>query len=444
MEQLSKNQRIKESLAATREKRKGQECKVVTGKIQHLNTKQSTAIAMQFIEAKWLVNEMLNFGESNKIYEYKPSKQVIHKDRDGNDVISDYQFLGSQMKQALVAELLSNIKTLASLKKKGKKVGKIKFKKRVTSINLKQYGVTYRIVDRNHIRIQGIKGNIRIHGLDGLFNKHGKVKKHVDIANAKLIVNASGYYLAVTYFVPKEFKAPKTKKLGIDLGCSTTLTTSDGRKLNISVEETDRIKRLQRKLTRQQKGSNNRYKTKQLLKKEYIKLNNKKENAANQIVAGLMKEYEIYLQDEQLINWQKTGHGKAISHSILGRLKSKFISKGAKVVGKWVATTRTCACCGHKNPKQELWVRTFVCEDCGFSIDRDVNAANNMILMYNELVGVERTELTPVESKATAISFDSKSSSEKQEGEKRESLEDKQNLSEAVSPKDQSAKHSAL
>jgi len=83
----------------------------------------------------------------------------------------------------------------------------------------------------------------------------------------------------------KDLKSQKNNyinyQLGIDFGCSTTFTLSTGEKINVSVEETDRLKRLQRKLQRQKKGSNGRYKTKQLIRKEYEKITRQKNEIAN-------------------------------------------------------------------------------------------------------------------------------------------------------------------
>ena len=68
------------------------------------------------------------------------------------------------------------------------------------------------------------------------------------------------------------------------------MTTSEGEKINVSVEESDRLKRLQREMSRRTKGSNNRYKTIKLIRREYQKLSNKKKDKANKIVSKL-KQY---------------------------------------------------------------------------------------------------------------------------------------------------------
>ena len=148
-----------------------------------------------------------------------------------------------------------------------------------------------------------------------------------ELANANLVKKSDGYYLKVTCFINKEnFKSVETngKEIGLDFGIKTNIITSEGEKLNVSVGESERLKRLQRKISRQVKGSNNRYKTIGLIQREYQKLLNRKQDKANKIVHKL-KAYEIIvIQDEQIANWYKLGFGKQIQHSCMGLVKAKL------------------------------------------------------------------------------------------------------------------------
>ena len=105
----------------------------------------------------------------------------------------------------------------------------------------------------------------------------------------------------MTCFINKKnFKEQKTngKEIGLDFGIKTNITTSEGKKLDVSVEESERLKKLQRKLFRRVKGSNNRRKTIKLIRREYQKLLNRKQDMANKLVHKL-KTYDcIVIQDE--------------------------------------------------------------------------------------------------------------------------------------------------
>ena len=90
----------------------------------------------------------------------------------------------------------------------------------------------------------------------------------------------------------------------------TNITTSEGEKLDVTVRESDRLKRLQKQMSRQIKGSNNRYKTIGLIQREYQKLSNRKQDMANKLVHK-MKAYScIVMQDEQISNWHKDRFGR--------------------------------------------------------------------------------------------------------------------------------------
>ena len=122
-----------------------------------------------------------------------------------------------------------------------------------------------------------------------------------ELANANLVEKPDGYYLKVTCFINKEnfHEQPKNgKEIGLDFGIKTSITTSEGEKLDVSVQESDRLKTLQRELFRRVKGSKNRNKTIKLIQREYQKLSNRKKDKANKIVSKLKKYDRIYMQDE--------------------------------------------------------------------------------------------------------------------------------------------------
>ncbi len=408
---LQKNQKIKESFVATLQKRATQTCRVFKVKVdmKQLNSLQQEQLKMQFVEAKWLVNDMINFGnqEGNKIWEYKLSDKIIKKDKDFNDVEIKLKWLAAQQKQEIVKEVISNIKTLATRKKKGFKIGRLKFRKEVNSLNLKQFGVSYNIKSRNYIKVQGVKGNLKCHGLQQIMTKKGNFK--YDIANAKLLKTAQGYYLAISCYQDKNqiIRNQKEKikeNIGIDFGCSTAITLSNGKKFNAKVQESDRLKKLQKKLSRQVKGSANRMKTIKLIGVEYQKISNRKNDLANKVVNEIKNYQGIFMQDENLSGWSKSGHGKAVQGSILGRVKAQLINcEGVTVLDRFEPTTQLCPCCLKKN-KLKLSQRTYKC-DCGYQEDRDIHAAKNMIFIalnkekLNNKVGQELSDVKPVEMK---------------------------------------------
>ncbi len=325
-ERLAKNNRIREQGRLTREKRKAQICRVYRVKIDisHFSNAQKTHLKMLFVEAKWLYNDALTFMNDNDhdINDYDMTVRTVHGlDKDKQPVTHRLEYLGSQMKQSVIQGIKHSPKGLAALKKHNHTVGNLHYKSDYVSINLQQYRKTYRFYDEWHIVLQGFRERIRIKGANQFWNIPG-----IELANAKLLNLPDGYYLAVTTYCDKGGETRKYKhEIGIDMGIKTTITTSDGKKHKVLIEESERIKKCQRLIARRKKGSNNRYKTQKLLHRAYQRLTSRKRDTANKIVHELLEHEHVYMQDENLSGWHKGLFGKTVQHSVLGLVKAKLI-----------------------------------------------------------------------------------------------------------------------
>ena len=389
---LERNKLIGQNGLTTRMKRAKQECKTFRFKIDYdnCNKEQKEYIKMLFVEAKWIYNYLISQDDIYS-FNYKDLNQITHKDKNKNDITSNIKYVKSSVKQELILQIVNQIKALSKLKKKGHKVGKLKFKSEFNSIKLKQYNITHSIRG-NKFKIQGIKNSIRVLGLKQL-SKYD----NIDYTTANLIYDGINYYIALTCFIDKDNIENQYKNdiVGIDMGISTTLTLSNGTKYDISIGESDRLKKLQTQLVSKQKGSNNRYKLIKKIRKEHIHINNKKNDISNKIVHSILNDNNIIvIQDEQLNEWKQDGlSGFKIQHSILGRVKSKLIqSNRTKVLDKWFPTTKYCRHCGSK-VELELKDRIFECPNCKTKEDRDIHAANNMIYFYFHSINAPGTDV---------------------------------------------------
>ena len=390
---LERNKLIGLNGLQTRQKRMMQSCKTFKFKIDYnnLNLQQKECVKMMFVEAKWIYNYLIG-QEDIYSFDYKNLNKVSHKDKNRNDIETNIQYVRSSVKQELISQIVNQIKGLAKLKKKGHKVGKLRYKTEFNSIKLKQYNITHSIRG-NKFKIQGIKDPIKVMGLKQL-NKY----ENIDYTTANLLYDGINYYIALTCFIDKEEKTYDNDIVGIDMGVSTTLTLSDGTKYDISIGESEKLKRLQTKLSKQKKGSNNRYKTIKKIRKEYIHINNKKNDISNKIISKILSNYKnIVIQDEQLSEWKQDGiSGSKIHHSILGRIKSKLVENNKVVVlDKWFPTTKYCRHCGLKI-ELELKDRIFECPNCKIKEDRDIHAANNMIWFYKNYITPGTDVILPI------------------------------------------------
>lgn len=302
-----RNNAIRDAIIATRNKRKSQVCKTFKFKIDynHLNLQQKESLKMMFVEAKWIYNYLLSLSQQNDDFKfevktlYKQLNKVQHYNKDKELITSDIIYLKSSIKQQLIQQIINQLKGLSALKNKRHKIGKLKFKSEFNSINLKQYKVTHYLTN-NAIKIQGIKKPIKIFGLEQI----SKYKNYIDFADANIIYDGINYYICLHCFIDKSYFNTENHNntiIGIDLDCKDNITLSNGNKVNIIVEESERLKGLQAKLARQIKGSNNYNKTNNKIRKEYIHLSNIKEDISNKIVHSLVTTYDkIITQDDNL------------------------------------------------------------------------------------------------------------------------------------------------
>ena len=375
---LAKNKRIREAIKATRARRAKMEC--VTRKIKidrsHLNSKQKEAIARLFLECKWLTNSCIASGRFDRSYIKELGGKVQVKTFAGMEE-REFLVLGGQLAHSVVDGLRANLKALSKLKSKGKKVGRLRYRKQVRSVDFPQYGNSHKINrEKSRVKLANIPGWMRVRGLDQL-------PEEAEFANFKLLDRPDGLFIAITCYTDKEPEdfTPGTS-IGLDMGVKTHLTFSNGTKIDVLVEESERAKGLRRKISRQKPGSNNRAKTMHRLEKVLAKDANKREDIANKIVHELLKNETVYYQDEQVKDWFKRQEqvraGKRLQGSILGRVKAKLErNPRAVMLDRYLATTATCVC-GCKT-KHEPGKHIFVCSACGYTDDRDIHAAKNMI-----------------------------------------------------------------
>lgn len=417
-QRLAKNQRIKATMNATRKRRSGMDCKVYSVKVSRsrLNGTQKESLTRLFLEVKWVRNALIGSGDFTRESLKKFRDEVPVHTPDGV-VFRPVTVLGGQIAQGVLSELKSNLKQLSSLKKSGRKVGKLKFCTEVTSIDFVQYGNSWKLdVDNSTIKLANIPGWLKVHGLK-------QIPEGAECANAKLVKRPSGYYIHITTYVPKKKNhvQPGTS-IGIDMGVKTGITLSDGSKINTVFEEPERLRRLRRKLSRQKKGSNKYQKTWNVINQELEKLSRKRDDAANKLVHEIAKNEAIYFQDENISGWKnkksKARGSKKIHHGILGRVKSRLKNlDNAVCLDRYLPTTQLCVC-GKKNP-HGLDKRIYSCPSCGYTEDRDVHAALNMIRIGRFLDDNNSTDLgqirTPVEfpvRPATMLSYNMEAGTE--------------------------------
>ena len=192
----------------------------------------------------------------------------------------------------------------------------------------------------------------------------------------------------------KEKVIPKSI-VGIDLGIKDLIVTSDGEKYSNKKElekHEKRLKRLQRKLSRQIKGSNNYNKTKEKLSRIHNKIKNSRKHNIIKVVNKIVSANDIIVSEKLKVKEMSSNHrlAKSILDASFNKIcnlmkwKTKQQGKYYYQIDTYYPSSKTCNHCGNKCKKtNNLSIRKWNCEVCGNENDRDINASIN--IMYEGL-----------------------------------------------------------
>ena len=182
---------------------------------------------------------------------------------------------------------------------------------------------------------------------------------------------------------------PKGGAVGVDLGVKHLATLSDG-----TVVENPRylrkaekkLKRAQQALSRKIKGSNRRDKARAKVARLHAHVANQRLDAMHKLTTRLAETFsDISIEDLHVAGMVKNHHlAKSVSDAAFGEFRRQLEYKTARtgarlhVVDRWYRSSKTCSCCGRVKAKLSLSERTYHCDSCGLTMDRDLNAAINI------------------------------------------------------------------
>ncbi|USH00850.1 transposase [Thermococcus argininiproducens] len=303
----------------------------------------------------------------------------------------------SKVLQMVNHQLWSNIKGLNELRKKGKKVGWLRYKTSPNSfktLNFNQSG--FRIDFKRRKLVLSKVGEITIELHRPI---EGKIKG-VIIKRTK----RGKWFAIVQAEVEPEPLPPTGRAIAIDLGIQNFCVDSDGLAFENPkfIDKTlEKIKRVQKQLSRKQKGSKRREKVRLRLAKLYEKLENQRNDFLHKLSRYYVNNYDVIcVEDLDIRDMVENGNSSTLNRHIHDSAWYKFLSLlayKAERAGRWVLrikpanTSKRCARCGYVMENLTLKDRWFVCPICGWEADRDYNASLNILD-----VGLGRSR-TPVE-----------------------------------------------
>ena len=186
-------------------------------------------------------------------------------------------------------------------------------------------------------------------------------------------------------------KIPKGGAVGVDLGIKALATLSDGTVIaNTHALQADerRLKRAQQALSRKTRGSKRRAKARAKFARIHARIANCRSDTLHKLTTTLSRTYsDISIEDLNVAGMVKNHRlAKAVMdvsfYELRRQLEYKTAKTGAKlhVIDRWYPSSKTCSNCGSVKAKLSLKERTYKCEHCGLVIDRDLNAAINIMV----------------------------------------------------------------
>lgn len=239
-----------------------------------------------------------------------------------------------------------------------------------------------------------MRDGFKIEGDKITFSKLGSVRMRLhrpiegDIKTATIRRQVDGWYVAFSCEIVQPLPLPATNaQVGVDVGLLYFATLSTGEHVEnpryLRLAEPS-LRQAQRRVSRRRRGGNNRRKAIRLLGLRHLKVKRQREAFAHSVANNLIKRSDlIAVEDLNVQGMVKTRHlSKSISDAswstFINILTYKAENAGRRVVKVPAAfTSQTCSVCGTRQ-KLDLSQRKYIC-DCGLDIDRDVNAARNIL-----------------------------------------------------------------
>ncbi len=265
--------------------------------------------------------------------------------------------------------------------KSGKMIGFPRFKRRGSRDSFRLYG-TIRFHERA-IQLPRI-GKIRI-------KEKRKSYHNGRILSASVRRRANRWFVSVT--VEEDIcntQPVRGSPVGVDLGVKNLATLSDSTTFANPRAKGRRLRKLiqlHKSLSRKKKGSKNREKAKLQLAKMYLKIFNIRQDTLHKLTTYLAKSHSKVVVEDLLVSGMMKNRMLARAIADVGfyefrrqlEYKCQWYGSELVAVSRTFPSSKMCSRCGHRKKELSLSERMYECEQCGLEIDRDLNAALNLV-----------------------------------------------------------------
>src|SRR6266581_1375788 len=226
-------------------------------------------------------------------------------------------------------------------------------------------------------------GRLRLH-------EHDFIPTDAKVLSATVSEQAGRWFVSIQVEEEQEKPVPTaTTAIGVDLGIKLLATCSDGMTFEnprALKHARKRLRRLERQKSRRKQGSANRKKTCRKLAKQHARVATLRKDVTHKLTTYLCKNHALVAIEDLHVAGMLKNHklAQAVSDANFGEIrrqleyKADWYSTRLVAVDRFYPSSKTCSGCGYIKPELSLSERTFVCEECGVVLDRDLNAALNL------------------------------------------------------------------
>jgi len=362
------------------------------------NKEQEILLQKTFGCVRFIYNQML--ANRMAVYEqYKENKEVLKQQKYAlpADYKKEYPWL-KEVDSLALANAQLNLNAAYRNFYRDPSIGfpnfksKHKSKKSYTTNN--QSG-TIRLIDSKTIRLPKLK-NVHI-------KLHRQLPENAAIKSATISQKATGKYeisiLVEWEAVIKPVTPTIESTIGLDYSSVSLFVDSQANSPEYPRfyrQAEARLQTEQRKLSRRKKGSKNREKQRKIVAKLHEKVANQRKDFLHNVSRKIANNNDAVVIED--LNLQNIAQGlnlaKSTNDNGFGMLKRflqyKLAEQGKQLItiDKWYPSSKLCHCCGEKNNQLSLSERTWTCQRCGTTLDRDVNAAINIKLEGCRILGI--------------------------------------------------------
>ncbi|MDJ0619756.1 MAG: RNA-guided endonuclease TnpB family protein [Calothrix sp. MO_192.B10] len=252
----------------------------------------------------------------------------------------------------------------------------------------------------------------------GELKTYERLPQGITVKNVTIIRQADRWFISFKIDTEVKITPKVTEVVGVDLGVKFLATLSTGEVFGGSKSYRkfeSLLSRMQRLSRHKIKGSKNWRKAQCQIARLHQKITNIRRDTLHKLTTYLAKNHGKVVIEDLNVSGMLANRKLAKSISDMGfyefrrqlEYKSKLYGCELVVVDRWFPSSKTCSNCGHKKESLFLGERVFNCENCGFQIDRDLNASINLAMAVSSTVtacGVDNADVATVKQEVNAFS----------------------------------------